>query len=641
MLSFLSPLFLAGAAAAAVPIVLHLLKREPEPRVKFAAVQLLQAGAGRAHRPAAPARAAAAGAARDGAGAAGARVCPAVSRVRRGRRRRPASTVVALDTSLQHVGARAGSSAPGSWRRTRSPRRRPAICVGVVTFADEAEIVAQPSGRSRAGRGGDRCRRAPGFGATRYRAALSAPRRSALAGRHGTVVVVTDLQESGWDAGDRASVPDGDDDSRSPTSARCRRTSRSPRCGRCRIASSPPCATAAPRPRDARVHLTVDGRAGGRRDGLARRRTSRPTRRLPARRAARRARSASTIPTGSRRTTSATPCSAARGKPSVLVVTGIGRSPAATRSTCSRRWRRGTPADAAFQVAGVGGAAARRMVRGSADAARGGGAAVDARARAPRSRSCWPRTRSSGGGLLHRRGPGGRRRRGRRRARRRIDAAHRDGRRAPSRRRARWRRPTSAIRCSRRSRGNPASLGLVTFQNAARDRRQRVPDAGAVHHRRNGADRLSGRRGPRARPGVGPEQPLERLSRCTRRSCRSCTRSCATWRARARTPVDYLIADAPAGVPPRAGHRRADRRGAGAAARARSRSTSIRASRDPARLSADEFRVGGDAAEGRRGGVETRGEAREQEDRQHLWRYALAAMAVLLAAEGVLAARTA
>ena len=42
MLSFLSPLFLAGAALAAVPIVLHLLKREPEARVKFAAVRLLK-----------------------------------------------------------------------------------------------------------------------------------------------------------------------------------------------------------------------------------------------------------------------------------------------------------------------------------------------------------------------------------------------------------------------------------------------------------------------------------------------------------------------------------------------------------------------------------------------------------------------
>src|SRR5262245_64465389 len=42
MFSFLSPLFLLGSAAAAVPSVLHLLKREPEARVKFATVKLLK-----------------------------------------------------------------------------------------------------------------------------------------------------------------------------------------------------------------------------------------------------------------------------------------------------------------------------------------------------------------------------------------------------------------------------------------------------------------------------------------------------------------------------------------------------------------------------------------------------------------------
>ena len=34
-------------------------------------------------------------------------------------------------------------------------------------------------------------------------------------------------------------------------------------------------------------------------------------------------------------------------------------------------------------------------------------------------------------------------------------------------------------------------------------------------------------------------------------------------------------------------------------------------------------------------------EARQQEDRQHLWQYAMAFMVLLLAAEGLLAARTA
>src|SRR5260370_11551090 len=46
MLSFLAPAFLVGAFAAALPLVLHLLKREPEPRVKFAAVKLLKQAPG-------------------------------------------------------------------------------------------------------------------------------------------------------------------------------------------------------------------------------------------------------------------------------------------------------------------------------------------------------------------------------------------------------------------------------------------------------------------------------------------------------------------------------------------------------------------------------------------------------------------
>src|SRR5437773_4817077 len=42
MLSFLSPLFLFAAAAAAVPVVLHFLNKQPEARVKFSAVKLLR-----------------------------------------------------------------------------------------------------------------------------------------------------------------------------------------------------------------------------------------------------------------------------------------------------------------------------------------------------------------------------------------------------------------------------------------------------------------------------------------------------------------------------------------------------------------------------------------------------------------------
>ena len=61
---------------------------------------------------------------------------------------------------------------------------------------------------------------------------------------------------------------------------------------------------------------------------------------------------------------------------------------------------------------------------------------------------------------------------------------------------------------------------------------------------------------------------------------------------------------------------------------------------DPARISVEDFQSAVTRLKAV-GGVEARVEARQQEDRQHLWQYALALMAVLLAAEGLLAARTA
>ena len=204
MLSFLSPLFLAGAAAAAIPLVLHLLKREPEPRVLFAAVKLLR------HAPVehsekrrlrellllalriatlvllALAFARPFFASGEAIASAGA-------------------TLIAMDIS-------ASMSAPGQFDRARRLAkdwiaRTPAgDLVGVLTFADVADLVAKPStDRALALSAIDGA--APGFGATKYRAALGAAAQ-ALAGRHGTIVVVTDLQEIGWDAGDRTAVPE-------------------------------------------------------------------------------------------------------------------------------------------------------------------------------------------------------------------------------------------------------------------------------------------------------------------------------------------------------------------------------------------------------------------------------------------------
>ncbi|PYQ73470.1 MAG: hypothetical protein DMG01_22495, partial [Acidobacteria bacterium] len=131
-------------------------------------------------------------------------------------------TVVALDTSYS-------LSAPGRFERAKQLAKS-AIAntpstdlVGVITFSDEAEIVAKPgSDRVLAGSAVDDA--AAGFGGTRYRAALSAASQT-LAGRRGTIVVVTDLQERRG--------------SRSRTSARCRRTLPSCRCSRSAIAWLP------------------------------------------------------------------------------------------------------------------------------------------------------------------------------------------------------------------------------------------------------------------------------------------------------------------------------------------------------------------------------------------------------------------
>lgn len=204
MIAFISPLFLVGAVAAAIPIILHLIKREPEARVPFGAVRLL-------HR--AP-----------------------IEHVRRRRLRelfllalrvaavvflavafaRPflsagsaletgGVTVIAIDTSLS-------MSAPGQFEKARQlaisavDRAPSGDRIGVVAFDDAARVVQQPTGDRTLVLEAIRSTNA-GFGGTRYRAGLGAA--SELVGsRPGAIVVVTDLQESGWDSVERASVPE-------------------------------------------------------------------------------------------------------------------------------------------------------------------------------------------------------------------------------------------------------------------------------------------------------------------------------------------------------------------------------------------------------------------------------------------------
>jgi hypothetical protein len=257
-MAFLAPLFLVGAGAVAIPLILHLLKREPETRVKFAAVKLLKDApveytdrrrirellllAMRMTALVLLALAFARPFFRSKALAAPAGV-----------------TMVALDTS-------ASLSAPGQFEKARRlakdaiARAPSGDLVGVVTFADDAEVVAKPgSDRVLAAAAVDRA--AVGFGATRYRAALSAS-TPPLAGRPGRIVVVTDLQESGWDAGDRVSVPEGTtievvDVGAPPPNLAVTAVRPMPD----RVAATVHNADA--RPHDARVHLAIDNRNAG------------------------------------------------------------------------------------------------------------------------------------------------------------------------------------------------------------------------------------------------------------------------------------------------------------------------------------------------------------------------------------------
>ena len=200
-MSFLFPAFLLGAVTIAIPVLLHLVRRERGPVVPFSAVRFV-------------------------------RRSPAV-RTRRPRPRellllllrvtalllltlafarpyfdgavpeRPI-TVVAIDRSLsmsapgqmeeaRRLGAAAVDGAPAGHR------------VAVVAFDDRAAVVLDPTDDRAAAVGAVESVSATA-GATRYAAALSSA--SGLMGAEGgRVIVVTDMQVAGWSDGDAAAVP--------------------------------------------------------------------------------------------------------------------------------------------------------------------------------------------------------------------------------------------------------------------------------------------------------------------------------------------------------------------------------------------------------------------------------------------------
>jgi hypothetical protein len=190
-MSFLTPLYLAGAALIALPIILHLLRRDVAPAVPFTAVSLLRktpVDRSRTHRL----RDLLLLAARVAAllllaGSFARPYLPGAAPTGR-------TTVVAVDRSFS-------MAAPVRFARARELAREAidqaaADRIVLVAFDARADVV------SAAGTAAD-ARAAlaaitPGFGATRYAAVLDKAAELLADEAHARLVVVSDLQRSGF-----------------------------------------------------------------------------------------------------------------------------------------------------------------------------------------------------------------------------------------------------------------------------------------------------------------------------------------------------------------------------------------------------------------------------------------------------------
>lgn len=202
-MSFLTPLYLLGAALVTLPIVLHLLRRDVAPRLPFTAVHLLRKTAverSRRHRL------------RDLLLLA-ARICAllllAASFARPYRAAAPGTsraTVIAVDRSFSMAApariARARELARQAIDEARGER------ILVLAFDERADVVSASgtAADARAAVGAIE----PGFGATRYAAALDKAAELLLDESAGRVVIVSDLQRTGFDQAG-ASLPEGID----------------------------------------------------------------------------------------------------------------------------------------------------------------------------------------------------------------------------------------------------------------------------------------------------------------------------------------------------------------------------------------------------------------------------------------------
>ena len=197
-MSFLSPLYLIGAALIALPIVLHLLRRDVAPRLPFTAVRLLRVSPiERSRRRRLRdillllARVAAL------LLLAGSFARPYITGARSTNR----TTVIAVDRSLS-------MSAPGVMEKARALARQAVdepdgIAVPVIAFDQRADVVAASGSAADARLAIDDIK--PSFGATRYASALDTAAELLPDGAPGRLVLVGDLQRSGFDDSTRGS----------------------------------------------------------------------------------------------------------------------------------------------------------------------------------------------------------------------------------------------------------------------------------------------------------------------------------------------------------------------------------------------------------------------------------------------------
>lgn len=203
-MSFLYPAFLIGAALVAIPVVLHLLRRDVAPELPFTAVRLLKKS---------PIERTKRRRLRDLLLLA-ARVAALL--LLAGAFARPYLTADARSGSVRIIAIDRSYSmgAPGQFDRALA-RARSAIDgaaagerIAVIAFDDRADVAAAPStaGDARA----SLANLQPGYGGTRYGPVFI--KAAELAdGAPGILILVTDLQRAGWEEQTHGVLPAGFD----------------------------------------------------------------------------------------------------------------------------------------------------------------------------------------------------------------------------------------------------------------------------------------------------------------------------------------------------------------------------------------------------------------------------------------------